>query len=144
MRVFAHYSGNQRNSAEIEFMSYPVSCYCQNARVAEDYLFGAYRGWVSVVGGFDVSAKTLSYLRNLLQKLFDYHLRSFLAHIVGALADFSANVFEAFLHLIRELSVDRGQGVAKKVFDIGFGDALFSQVTWKEYCKQVFKDFDDH
>src|SRR3972149_1922874 len=87
MHVFTHYSGNQRDSAQIEFMSYSVSCYCQNTWVAENHLFSAHCRWVSVIGGLDVAAEKPPYFWNLLQKLFDYHLCSFLADIMGALRD---------------------------------------------------------
>ena len=63
---------------------------------------------------------------------------------MGTFSDSSANVLEAFFHLVCKPSVDGVQNVPKKVFDVSVGHTFFSQISGKENRKQVIKNLDNH
>src|SRR4030042_4551262 len=101
MDILAHYPRDKRYSSQIKLVCYPVSCYRQNAGVAQNYLFVAYSRWVSIVSCLDVSAEEGPYFRKFLQKFSDNDLCSFLANVFGTFFDFTTDILEAFLHFIR-------------------------------------------
>ena len=83
----------------VEFMSYAVSGDCQYAGVAEDDFFVAHCCGVAAISCLYVAAKFRANHRQLLKKITHNNMRPFLAYVLWALADFSADVLEALLYL---------------------------------------------